>query len=187
MKLVVGLGNPGPRYAGTRHNIGFMVLDRLAEQLGVRFRKSWFRAGLYGKVRVNGEEVVLLKPQTFMNASGLAVKSEMRRRKSVSGELLVVLDDIEIPFGALRVRLKGGPGTHNGLKSVIEHAGSEAIPRVRVGIGRDPQAEDLAAYVLSDFPPEAAEDVKRLVDRAADAVKCFLKEGPERAMNVFNS
>ncbi|HNR94484.1 MAG TPA: aminoacyl-tRNA hydrolase [Kiritimatiellia bacterium] len=187
MKMVVGLGNPGPRYAGTRHNIGFRVLDRLAEQLGFDFRKSWFRNAHYGKVRIGDEEVIMLKPQTFMNASGRAVRGEMRRRKSAPGELLVVLDDIEIPFGSLRLRLKGGPGTHNGLKSVIEHAGSEDIPRVRVGVGRDPQAEDLAAYVLSDFPPETADDVERLVNRAADAVKCFLLEGPERAMNIFNS
>ncbi|MGD9874936.1 MAG: aminoacyl-tRNA hydrolase [Kiritimatiellia bacterium] len=187
MKLVAGLGNPGPRYAGTRHNMGFRVVDRLAERLGVRFRKSWFRKTLYVKVRVGNEDVLLLKPQTFMNASGRAVKREMSRWKSKPGDLLVVLDDIEIPFGVLRLKPKGGPGTHNGLKSVIEHTGSEDIPRVRVGVGRDPEAEDLAAYVLSDFPPEAAGEVDRLVNRAADAVECFLEEGPERAMNIFNS
>lgn len=186
MKLVAGLGNPGPRYAGTRHNIGFRVVDRLAERLGVRFRKSWFRETLYGKVRIGREDVVLLKPQTFMNASGRAVRREMRRWKTMPGDLLVVLDDIEIPFGALRLRIKGGPGSHNGLKSVIEQAGTEEIPRVRVGVGRDPGAEDLAAYVLSDFPPEQAAEVDRLVNQAADAVKCFLEEGPEKAMNIFN-
>ena len=151
MKVVVGLGNPGKAYERTRHNVGFEVVDEMAGRLGVSFRRGWLTKLLQAKVRLAGEEVLLVKPQTFMNLSGSAVASLVRRRQMEPGDLIVVLDDVELPLGQIRIRKKGGAGGHKGLQSVIQSIGTEEFVRVRLGIGPRPAGEELVEHVLTRF------------------------------------
>jgi PTH1 family peptidyl-tRNA hydrolase len=185
VKLIVGLGNPGPKYSNTRHNAGFMVLNRLAERLGVSFREV--RQTLLAEVEWEGERVVFLKPLTFMNRSGLAVA---RAAGEMVGEahtdLLVVLDDVYLPVGKLRLRRGGSSGGHKGLDSIIECLGTEEIPRLRMGVGEDEEEEELADHVLGPFTQEEMVTVKGVVERAADAVLSFVRFGIDHAMNEFN-
>ena len=191
MKAIVGLGNPGPKYHGTRHNVGFAVLDELARRAVGEVRVgSGGRAGRASGV-VGTEDVVLLaKPMTFMNASGEAVGELLRYFKIDVADLLVVVDEVQLPLGKLRARARGSAGGHNGLKSVIAHVGEE-FSRLRLGVGRGPEAEwraqrDLADHVLSRFETDEAAEVERMIARAADAAEMFVTGGIAAVMNQFN-
>ena len=184
--LVVFLGNPGPRYECTRHNAGFMAGDALAKKLGVNISRLRFKA-LTAECEINGERVLLMKPQTFMNLSGEAVGEAARFYKLPPEHVLVVSDEVSLPLGKLRVRQKGSAGGHNGLKSIIAALGSDGFPRVRIGVGAPPHPEyDMADWVLSVFRNQDLEDMQSAAQRAAEAVITYISDGPERAMNRFN-
>ena len=184
--LAVFLGNPGPKYECTRHNAGFMAGDALAKKLGVSINKLRFKA-LTASAEINGEKVLLMKPQTFMNLSGEAVGEAARFYKVPPEHVIVVSDEISLPLGKLRVRPKGSAGGHNGLKSIIAHLGSDAFPRVRLGVGAPPHPDyDMADWVLSVFRNQDLEDMLAAADRAGEAVISYITDGPERAMNRFN-
>ena len=184
--LVAFLGNPGPRYECTRHNAGFMAGDALAKKLGVNISRLRFKA-LTAECEINGERVLLMKPQTFMNLSGEAVGEAARFYKIPPEHVLVVSDEVSLPLGKLRVRQKGSAGGHNGLKSIIAALGSDGFPRVRIGVGAPPHPEyDMADWVLSVFRNQDLEDMQSAAQRAAEAVITYISDGPERAMNRFN-
>jgi PTH1 family peptidyl-tRNA hydrolase len=194
MMLIVGLGNPGIKYKNTRHNVGFMAVDYLAETSGVRFNKSDFKSH-WGKGNILGREVILVKPQTFMNLSGKAVKVLADFFHIEPKGILVIYDDIDLELGAIRIRLGGGSGGHRGMQSIIEYLGANNFPRIRLGIGRPKnEAEglmlnaegDVADYVLSPFNSEEKDMLKQMLDRAKEAVDVLLKDGIEKAMNRFN-
>ncbi len=186
MKLVAGLGNPGDRYTGTRHNVGFEVADELARRAGAKFRRSW-RFPVFQASSVQGNETILLvKPRSFMNRSGGALALLMQRKGLAPSDLIVVLDDTELECGRLRIRPRGGAGGHKGLQSVIECLGTDEVVRIRIGIGPRPPGHELVEYVLSRFTPEQREQVGRSIALAADAVECVVVEGVDRAMNRFN-
>ena len=181
VRIVVGLGNPGPRYSATRHNIGFMVVDRLAAAFG----GSWGSVAVSetAQVRLGTGEVVLVKPQTYMNRCGDAVSALRRLETFGPGQVLVVCDDFTLPFSRIRLRRGGSDGGHNGLASVLGALGTEAVPRLRVGIGPVTDGDDVD-FVLTEF--ERNEPVAALVDRACDAVTCCINDGVDAAMNRFN-
>ncbi len=184
--LAVFLGNPGPRYEGTRHNAGFMAADALARARGLRIDRLRFRA-LTAQCDMGGEKVLLMKPQTYMNLSGEAVAQAARFYKVPPEHVLVVSDEMALPVGKLRVRTKGSAGGHNGLKSVIACLGTEQFPRIRLGVGEPPHPDyDAADWVLSVFRNQDAEDMAAAAERAAKAVECYITQGPDRAMNQFN-
>jgi PTH1 family peptidyl-tRNA hydrolase len=183
--LVVGLGNPGPAYAGNRHNVGFMVLDLLAERAGGRFTAHKGRADVV-EGRVAGESAVLCKPKTYMNVSGGPVASLRDWFKVPTGRIVVVHDELDIGFGTLRLKLGGGDNGHNGLRSITSSIGSKDYLRVRVGIGRPPGRQDPADYVLKDFAAAERKELGFHVDRAADAVEALLTGPLEAAQNVFH-
>ena len=187
MKLVVGLGNPGPEYRETRHNVGFLVIDELTKRW--RVSDEWrekFEA-LQIKTTIGDEPVIVAKPLTFMNLSGQAVAELAGFYKIDPPDVFVVTDDVALPLGRLRARREGGAGGHNGLKSVIQHLGTQAFPRMRVGVGRGDDRRDLSDHVLGRFEAGEREIVSAAVLRAADATEMFLREGIERAMGVFNA
>ena len=184
--LVVFLGNPGPRYEGTRHNAGFMAGDALAKAKGVAISRARFRA-LTATVELDGEKVLLMKPQTYMNLSGEAVSQAVKFYKIPPEHVIVVSDELSLPIGKLRVRSKGSAGGHNGLKSVIACLGTEAFPRIRIGVGTPPHPDyDMADWVLSAFKNQDAEDMAKAAQRAAEAVECYIKNGADRTMNLYN-
>lgn len=180
MFLLVGLGNPGAKYAYTRHNIGFMVLDRLAERLGVGAWQDKFNAH-FAKTQLGQQDVVLVKPQTFMNLSGQAVQQAQAFYKIPLENLMVAHDELDLPLGALRIKIGGGAAGHRGVQSVASHCG-EGYIRLRMGIGR-PDSEN---YVLSDFPKQDHPKVLQCLDNGADALNLFVTEGVTKAMNRFN-
>jgi len=182
---VVGLGNPGERYRRTRHNAGFMVADALAARAGAG-RGSAEGDAWVTDTRIGGVDVLLVKPLTFMNRSGLAVEALRAARGLSPGDVLAVVDDAALELGELRVRERGSHGGHNGLRSLIEAMGTEEFPRLRVGIRKGELPDDLAEYVLSEFPEEDVLVVQEIVGLAADAVECFLRDGAAAAMNRFN-
>jgi PTH1 family peptidyl-tRNA hydrolase len=181
IRLIVGLGNPGAGYEGTRHNVGFNVVDSLALEWGLTWQhsKSWH--ALWAK----GEHAILVKPASFMNRSGEPLSAVASFYKIEPAEILVVLDDFALELGRLRLRLEGGTGGHNGLESIILHFGTEAIPRLRVGIGSAPDA-GAVDYVLGRFFEEERPIVEKTIARAGDAVKCAIDKGVLSAMNLFN-
>ena len=183
--VVVGLGNPGAGYDGTRHNLGFLVVDELSRRHGIAVTRSKFSA-LWGQGRLGGEQVVLVKPQTYMNLSGDAVQPLARFFQAPPARVLVVCDDFSIDLGALRLRAKGSDGGHNGLKSLIARLGTQEFPRLRMGMGPLPPHFDVADFVLSRFARADHEAVQQLVQRAADAVECFAEHGLDTTMNRFN-
>jgi PTH1 family peptidyl-tRNA hydrolase len=198
VKAIFGLGNPGPRYAGTRHNIGFAVVDELARRAAIAFESApadalvakWRHrgAGAPGVDNAGGEVVLLVKPLTFMNESGQAVGELARYFKIEVPDLLVVVDEVQLPLGKLRARARGSAGGHNGLKSIIAHLGDE-FPRLRVGVGRGPVGDvqrDLADQVLSRFEPDERDEAGRMALRAADAAETFITSGIAAVMNLFN-
>jgi len=185
MKLIVGLGNPGAKYRGTRHNIGFAVADELAGRHSAAFESSPVEA-LVAKIRQPDGTVVLLgKPLTFMNASGEAVGALMRYFKIDIGDLLIIVDEVQLPLGRLRTRSSGSAGGHNGLKSIVAHLGAE-FPRLRIGVGRGDAQRDLADHVLARFDADETAEVGRMIARAGDAAELFVTSGIEAVMNAYN-
>ncbi|MDQ2964793.1 MAG: aminoacyl-tRNA hydrolase [Chloroflexota bacterium] len=185
MKTVVGLGNPGSRYARTRHNVGWMVVDRLADRAGWEGKGRERDASRVVQGRLKGLDLTLVKPLTFMNESGLAVRKVLAREHAPLSDLLVIADDFALPFGKLRFREGGGPGGHNGLGSIIEELGTEKFSRLRIGIGEpDRNAVD---HVLSTFAPDERQRLDELLDVAAEAVELWAREGTNKAANRYNS
>jgi peptidyl-tRNA hydrolase, PTH1 family len=182
VKLIVGLGNPGPKYRGTRHNIGFAVADELARRAGAEFETAPAHA-LMARWRL--QDSLVAKPLTFMNASGEAVGALIRYFKIDPADLLVVTDEVQLPLARLRARPRGSAGGHNGLKSIIAHLGDE-FARLRIGVGRGDQRRDLADHVLAMFDKDEREEVERMTARAADAAEMFITSGIAAVMNGFN-
>jgi len=183
--LIVGLGNPGRTYARNRHNVGFMVVETLARQLGLATPRLQMKA-LVQTGELGGHKVILARPQTFMNLSGEAVGSLVRYYKIPLTHLLVIHDDLDLPFGVIRLRPGGGAGGHKGLISIIERLGTQSFPRLRFGIGRPPGRMEAADYVLQDFSALEQPALELLMDRAVQAVQVFVTEGLDAAMNRFN-
>ncbi len=184
-RLVVGLGNPGPKYAGTRHNAGFLVADLLAERIGGRFKTHKSRADVV-EGRLAGSPVVLAKPRSYMNESGGPAVAVARFYKVAPSDVVVVHDELDIPFGDVRLKRGGGDGGHNGLRSLSAAFGTRDYARVRFGIGRPPGRQDPADYVLRDFAPAERKELAYFVDRAADAVEALLRDGLDAAQNTFH-
>jgi PTH1 family peptidyl-tRNA hydrolase len=193
MKAIVGLGNPGAKYRGTRHNIGFAVVDELARRAGIDFESApvnalvarWRRRAAALSGSGAADDVLLAKPMTFMNDSGQAVGDLTRYFRIGPGDLLVVVDDVQLPLGRLRARTRGSAGGHNGLKSVIAHAG-EDFARLRVGVGRGDSRRDLADHVLARFDSDESAEAERMIARAADAAEMFTTAGIAAVMNAYN-
>ena len=184
--LVVGLGNPGDKYENTLHNVGFMAVDELAERLRVPVQKLKYKA-LTNTAEVGGKKILLMKPVTYMNLSGEAVRQAADFYKIPPERVLVISDDVSLPVGKLRIRKGGSAGGHNGLKSIIAQLGSDQFPRVKIGVGEKPHPDyDMADWVLSKFSGEDKKVMDEAVKRAADAVESILREGADRAMNRFN-
>jgi PTH1 family peptidyl-tRNA hydrolase len=183
--LIVGLGNPGRKYARNRHNVGFMVVDRLAIHLGVKFTRMEFKA-LVAKETYQGKRLILAKPQTFMNDSGKAAGALLNFYKLAHENLLVVYDDVDLPLGVLRLRPAGGSAGQKGMRSIIERLGVETFPRLRVGIGRPPGRMEAADYVLQDFSKAETEILGQLLDFAVEATLTAITQGIDKAMNQFN-
>lgn len=184
--LVVGLGNVGEKYDNTRHNVGFEVADELAERGRAPIQKLKHRA-LTNTLEIGGEKVLLMKPVTYMNLSGEAVGEAACFFKVPADHVLVISDDVSLPVGKLRVRRGGSAGGHNGLKNIIQHLGSDQFPRIKVGVGEKPHPDyDMADWVLGKFQGEDRRTMDGAVKRAADAVECFLREGPDKTMSRFN-
>lgn len=185
--LIVFLGNPGPRYQGTRHNAGFMAADAMEKAKGVRINRSRFKA-LTTECDMGGEKVLLMKPQTFMNLSGEAVAQAVRFYKIAPEHVIVISDEMSLAVGKLRIRTKGSAGGHNGLKNIISHLGTEQFPRIRMGVGAVPHPDyDVKDWVLSVFRDKDAEDMAACAKRAAEAAECYIVNGPDKAMNLFNN
>jgi PTH1 family peptidyl-tRNA hydrolase len=185
VKLIVGLGNPGYEYHLTPHNLGFMAVDRLAEDCGVELAQREAQA-FTGSTQIVGVNVLLAKPQTYMNLSGLAVARLVEKYGLAVGDLIVLLDEVELPLGTLRVRTQGSAGRHNGLKSIIGALDSDEFVRVRMGVGPTEPVEDRVSYVLGPFRKADLERVADMLDRTTEVVHIILKEGPQKAMNRFN-
>ncbi|HUR72334.1 MAG TPA: aminoacyl-tRNA hydrolase [Candidatus Limnocylindrales bacterium] len=185
MKIVVGLGNPGNKYDATRHNIGFLFIDRVARQQGIVLDHYQCDA-LAGKGRVNETTLLLAKPQTFMNRSGVAVAALLQEQGASPADLIVVHDDLDLPFGRIRIRTNGGAGGHRGVMSIIEHLGNAAFCRLRLGIGRPPEDLEVIEYVLAPFNESELGDLTKLMDRATEALCCLLDKGAEAAMAIYN-
>ena len=184
--LLVCLGNPGDKYEGTRHNVGFMVADEVAERQGAPIQRLRFKA-LTNILTIAGEKVLVMEPITYMNLSGEAVRPAADFYKIPPDHVLVVSDDTALPVGRLRIRTKGSAGGHNGLKSIIQHLGTDQFPRLRVGVGEKPHLDyDMADWVLGKFTGEDKKTITAAVKRAADAIECILDEGIDRGMGKFN-
>ena len=187
MFLIVGLGNPGEEYRWTRHNLGFMLIDKLAAEADVALKRRDCRS-LVGSAVIEGERVRLAKPQTFMNLSGEAVACLLAKEKvdDASRGLIVVSDDLALPFGTMRFRERGSAGGHNGLKSIISTVGTSEFIRLRIGIQPDHPVSDSKAFVLEDFPKAQRDEVEKILDNAAEAVHTVLRDGIKKAMSLFN-
>jgi peptidyl-tRNA hydrolase, PTH1 family len=183
--LIAGLGNPGPSYAGNRHNAGYLTADVLAARAGARFRAGKFRA-LAAEGRLAGFGVIIIKPATFMNESGVAVGGVSGYYRLPASQIVVIHDELDLPFGIIRLKRGGGDNGHNGLRSVTAHLGTRDYYRVRIGIGRPPGRMDPAAYVLRDFAAPEREELPFLLDRAADAVEMLLARGLAATQNFFH-
>lgn len=184
--LIVGLGNPGREYAENRHNVGFDCVDLLAEKHRIALNKSQHKARL-GTGQVAGRRAILAEPQTYVNSSGEAVGAVARYYKVAPEDVLVIYDDLDLPQGTIRLRPGGSSGGHNGIKSIVDHLGTQAFPRVRIGIGRPPGRMEPKDYVLQDFSAAEREGMVEVYDRVVDAVETFIREGIREAMNRFNA
>lgn len=186
MKLIVGLGNPGKAYIDSRHNIGFMVVKALAEDYGIKLKRGFNWDSLSGKGRIEGREVILAEPLTFMNLSGKAVSVLLKKRKIDKENLLIVCDDLDLQFGRLKIKMSGSSGGHRGLKSIIDHLGSKDFTRLRVGIGRPGEHIDPAEYVLSSFTKKEKSSLAGIIEKCGNCVKMWVMEGIVETMNIFN-
>jgi PTH1 family peptidyl-tRNA hydrolase len=185
MRLIVGLGNPGPEYQWTPHNLGFLAVDELANRGGIRVERPEGKA-LVGRGKVAGEEVILAKPQTYMNLSGISVRELLGKYELGPEDLLVMFDERDLPAGMIRIGERGSPGTHNGAKSVTSSVGTQEFARLRLGCGPDHPVNDLAAYVLRPMKKAELADAADMLAEAGDAVEVILKEGIAAAMNKYN-
>ncbi len=185
MKIIVGLGNPDKKYNGTRHNIGFDVIDRMSDEFRISMDIKKHK-GICGKGVIAGEKVVLVKPQTYMNLSGECVREVCDYYKVDVEDVIVIFDDISLDVGKLRIRAKGSAGGHNGIKSIIAHLGSQDFPRIKCGVGDKPKGYDLADYVLGHFSKDELPVIKEGIDRAMKACECMVSEGIDAAMNKYN-
>jgi PTH1 family peptidyl-tRNA hydrolase len=185
VKLIVGLGNPGPEYSETRHNVGFWVTAELGARHHAKFRESSKWQARTARVAAGGEDVLLAEPMTFMNLSGRAVRQLVGFYKIAIADMLVMVDDADLPLGKLRIRLSGSAGGHNGLKSIIQELGTQEFSRLRIGVGR--QAGELRNHVLGRFGADEREPIETAVKRAADAADMFVTDGILKAMNTFNA
>lgn len=184
--VVVGLGNPGKDYTNTRHNVGFNTVDLIAKRNNIDLNKIKFKS-VYGEGFIGREKVILVKPQTYMNNSGITVRELTQFYKLPIENIIVIVDDIDIGFADLRIKAKGSAGSHNGLKSIIYHLQEDKFPRVKIGIGKKHPEQDLADFVLSRFSKEEAPDIESSISKAAEAVEVMIAEGTESAMNKFNT
>lgn len=186
MYLVVGLGNPGKKYSNTKHNVGFDTIDILSERLGIKVNKIKHQS-VYGEANINGKKVLLIKPQTYMNDSGITVRGFSDFYKLPIENIIIIYDDIDIPIGNLRIRKKGSAGSHNGMKSVIYHLKEDKFPRIRIGIGKPGYDKDLISHVLGGFNKEDRELIDEAILNAAKAVEEIMNSDIERSMNMYNS
>jgi peptidyl-tRNA hydrolase, PTH1 family len=187
-QLIVGLGNPGNKYAQTRHNIGFDLLDSLAKRWQISFSDRKQFQGIYGEgFGSNNAKIRLLKPQTFMNLSGQSVRATIDWFKLPPESVLVVYDDLDLPLGKIRLRLSGSAGGHNGMKSIISHLGTQDFPRVRIGIGKSSGEKDTISHVLGKFSESEKPIVDEAIDLVNDSIEMILKQGVEKAMSLYNS
>ncbi|MFH1190930.1 MAG: aminoacyl-tRNA hydrolase [Candidatus Omnitrophota bacterium] len=186
MKLIVGLGNPGLIYAGSRHNIGFAVLKSLASSLKINFKRDSSVSSLVAKDKLLQQNVVLALPQSYMNLSGIPIKALLKKFKVDSKDLLVVCDDLDLELGKMKIRPQGSSGGQRGLKSIIEHLGTQNFSRLRIGIGRPKSAQDAAEYVLSGFLRKEKVTVKRIEEDAASCCMSWVEKGIAQTMNIFN-
>ena len=185
--LIVGLGNPGPKYEFTRHNAGFLCMDLLAQQLGVKIDRIKFKS-VVADVAIEGSRCILMKPQTFMNNSGEAVRDAANFYKIPPEHIIILFDDISLPPGKLRIRRKGSDGGHNGIKSILYLLGSDQFPRIKLGLGAKPRPDyDLADWVLSTFQKDELSRMKEAMEKACEAVPLLVREETDRAMNLYNS
>jgi len=184
--LIAGLGNPGREYKASRHNIGFMLVSHLAEELGVTFSRVQSKA-LVTKTEYQGSRLILAKPQTYMNLSGQAVGSLVKFYKIEFDHLLVVYDDVDLPYGRIRMRASGGSAGQKGMRSIIDQLGTQEFPRMRLGVGRPPGSKGAASYVLRDFSGEDAEFLPSVLDRGVEAILTYIREDLTTAMNRYNS
>ena len=185
MVLIIGLGNPGAKYAGTRHNIGFSAVTALADACGIELKTKECR-GITGTGVIDGVKVKLVQPQTFMNLSGECVRALMDFYKVPADDILVICDEVSLPTGKLRIRAKGSAGGHNGMKNIIAQIGTSDFARLRIGVGEKPEGWDLADHVLAHFPKEEEEAVRDALKKTVAAVRCFLSDGIAETMNRFN-
>lgn len=185
MYAVIGLGNPGNKYKGTRHNVGFDTIDCIAQKNNVKINKIKFKA-VYGEAQIGGQKVLLVKPQTYMNKSGESVLDICNFYKMPLENIIVIVDDVDIKFGSLRIRTKGSAGTHNGMKSIIYLLQSDNFPRVKIGVGKPIEHQDLADFVLSGFSKEDRIYIDKTIEQAAAAVEKIITDGINSAMNEFN-
>ncbi len=185
MRLLVGLGNPGSRYVGTRHNLGFQAVDRIAQEVGAQWKRNT-TSNLVAEASFQGKAILLAKPLAYMNLSGGAVAELISARGVPAAEMLVFIDDVALPLGTLRIRERGGDGGHLGLASILEALGDEEVPRMRLGIGPDEHQADLAEFVLETFTPKERVIVDELLDRALDATRSVLRDGIAKAMSLYN-
>lgn len=185
MYLIVGLGNPEKEYSNTRHNMGFNVINKIAKDCDIKISQSKFN-GLYTVEHINGEKVILLKPQTYMNSSGECVIEFKNFYKIPSENIIVVYDDIDLEPGTIRIRKKGGPGTHNGMKSVVEQISTQNFYRIRIGIGQPEFKGDLLNYILTKIPEAEYNILKKPINNAAEAVIDIIKNGVDHTMNMYN-
>ena len=185
MKILVGLGNPGEKYSATRHNVGFMVAQKVAEQQRIALKKKGYQ-GIYGVGRLGACETTILLPQTYMNRSGASLQGAFQSLGDEPGDLIVIHDDLDLPFGRFKVKQGGGHGGHNGLRDIVATLGWADFVRLRIGIGR-PEHGNVTAYVLSRFSPAEAADLPRLLDAAATAAERIVEDGVPEAMNCFNN
>lgn len=183
--VIVGLGNPGKNYRDTRHNVGFKTVDLLGKRNSIDINKIKFKS-VYGEGLINGERVILLKPQTYMNNSGIAVREISEYFKVPVEKLLVIVDDIDIDFASVKIKKKGSGGTHNGLRSIIYHLKDDNFPRIKIGIGKKYQEQDLADFVLSKFGKDEIRDMEESITNAAEAIEIIVSQDLNKAMNKYN-
>lgn len=186
MYLIVGLGNPGKEYEDTRHNVGFKAIDILSERNNISLNKIKFTS-VYGEGRIGGQKVILLKPQTYMNNSGLAVKEAASFYKIKNENIIIIFDDIDIDFMSVRIKAKGSPGSHNGMKSLVNQLGTKDFPRVKIGIGKKRPGENLASFVLARFPKEERDLMDQVIDLASQGAEAIVRDGIDQAMNEYNN